>query len=277
MLGLVRGNAHGWTSGSVVVSFVAGAVGLAAFVAWELRSDHPMLDLRLFARRGFAAVNLTALFFSFGMFGAIFFLTQFFQTVQGYSPLEAGVRVLPWTAMAMLLAPIIGVLAERWGGKPLVVTGLTLQAAGLTWLAMLTTPTTPYADLVAPFVICGVGMALFFVPLASLVLGVVPTSLEGVASGANSAFRELGGVLGVAALGAVFSAKGGYASGTQFVAGLTPAVEVGAAVVAVGALCALCIPGRRRARRAAVSPVRAVEGSRGPCGEPELEPVRVPA
>ena len=277
MLGLVRGNAHGWTSSSVVGSFALGAVGLCAFVAWELRSDHPMLDLRLFARRGFAAVNLTALFFSFGMFGAIFFLTQFFQTVQGYSPLAAGIRVLPWTAMAMLLAPVIGILAERWGGKPLVVTGLVLQAAGLTWLAALTTPTTPYADLVAPFVICGVGMALFFVPLASLVLGMVPTALEGVASGANSAFRELGGVLGVAALGAVFSAKGGYASSTAFVAGLTPAVEVGAAVVAVGALCALFIPGRRRARQAAAQPVHTVEGALGPCAEPELEPVRVSA
>jgi EmrB/QacA subfamily drug resistance transporter len=277
VLGLVRGNAHGWTSASVLASFVAGAIALGAFVAWEFHSDHPMLDLRLFARRGFAAVNLTALFFSFGMFGAIFFLTQFFQTVQGYSPLAAGIRVLPWTAMAMLLAPIIGVLAERWGGKPLVVTGLTLQAVGLTWLAMLTTPTTPYADLVAPFVICGVGMALFFVPLASLVLGIVPTSLEGVASGANSAFRELGGVLGVAALGAVFSAKGGYASGTQFVAGLTPAVEVGAAVVAVGALCALFIPGRRRTRRAAVSAVPAVDAPLGREGELELEPQRVPA
>ena len=98
--------------------------------------------------------------------------------------------------MPMLLAPVVGQLAERWGGKPLVVTGLSLQAAGLAWLASVTTPTTPYADLVAPFVVCGVGMTLFFVPLASLVLGAVPRSLEGVASGANAAFRELGGVLG---------------------------------------------------------------------------------
>ncbi len=251
VLGLVRGNAHGWTSHSVLGSFVIGAIALGGFVAWELRSDHPMLDLRLFANRGFTAVNLTALLFSFGMFGAIFFLTQFFQTVQGYSPLAAGVRVLPWTAMAMLLAPVIGVLAERWGGKPLVVVGLVLQAIGLFWLAMVTTPTTAYSDLVVPFVICGIGMALFFVPLASLVLGAVPRALEGVASGANSAFRELGGVLGVATLGAVFSAKGGYASGQDFVNGLGPAVFVGAAVVAVGAVTAIIVPGRRRARREA--------------------------
>ncbi len=248
VLGLVRGNAHGWTSTSVLGAFAVGIVALATFVGWELRSDHPMLDLRLFRHRGFTAVNLTALFFSFGMFGSIFFLTQFFQTVQGYSPLAAGIRVLPWTAMAMLLAPGIGVLAERWGGKPLVVTGLVFQATGLTWLATITTPTTPYADLVAPFVICGIGMALFFVPLASLVLGAVPRELEGVASGANSTFRELGGVLGVAALGAVFSAKGGYASGQEYVNGLIPAVLVGAGVVAVGAVVAAMVPGRRRSR-----------------------------
>ena len=248
VLGLVRGNEHGWTSVSVLGSFIIGAVALAGFVVWELRSSHPMLDVRLFRRRGFAAVNVTAMLFSFGMFGSIFFLTQFLQTVQGLSPLAAGVRILPWTAITMLLAPLVGNLAERWGGKPLVVTGLALQAVGLTWLAVVTNPTTPYAALVVPFVVCGVGMTLFFIPLASLVLGVVPRSLEGVASGANAAFRELGGVLGIAVLGAVFSARGGYSSGQDYVNGLKPAVVAGAIVVAIGALAALAIPGRRRSR-----------------------------
>ncbi len=268
VLGLVRGNAHGWTSPSVLASFVLGAVALIAFVAWELRSSHPMLDIRLFRHRAFAAVNVTALLFSFGMFGSIFFLTQFLQTVQGLSPLAAGVRVLPWTAMAMLLAPVVGNLAERWGGKPLVVGGLVLQATGLTWLALVTTPATPYAALVAPFVVSGVGMTLFFVPLASLVLGSVPTELEGVASGANSAFRELGGVLGIAVLGAVFSANGGYHSATDYVNGMTPAVYAGAAVVAAGALCALFVPGRRRQRAPVATPVSVPAGS---------VPVSVPA
>ncbi len=144
VLGLVRGNAHGWTSPSVLASFTVGTLLLAAFVVWELHVDHPMLDIRLFAHRGFTAVNLTALLFSFGMFGSIFFLTQFLQTVQGYSPLDAGIRVLPWTAITMVLAPGIGQLAERWGGKRLVVTGLVLQATGLAWLASILTPTTPY-------------------------------------------------------------------------------------------------------------------------------------
>jgi len=255
VLGLVRGNAHGWTSNSVLASFLVGTLALAAFVAWELRIDHPMLDIRLFKHRGFTAVNLTALLFSFGMFGAIFFLTQFLQTVQHFSPLQAGVRVLPWTAITMVLAPFVGQLAERWGGKPLVITGLTLQATGLAWLASILTPTTPYADMIAPFVVCGVGMTLFFVPLASVVLGTLPKSLEGIASGANAAFRELGGVLGIAVLGAVFSSNGSYASGQDYVSGLVPAVAVGAAVVAVGALTALALPRRKRIQ----SPVDAAD------------------
>lgn len=266
VLGLVRGNAHGWTSATVLASFAVGSLALAGFVAWELRTAHPMLDIRLFARRGFASVNVTALLFSFGMFGAIFFLTQFLQTVQGYSPLSAGVRILPWTAITMVLAPFIGMLAERWGGKPLVITGLGLQAVGLAWLAAILAPGTPYVDMIVPFVLCGVGMTLFFVPLASVVLGTVPTSLEGVASGTNAAFRELGGVLGIAALGAVFSARGGYASPQDYVSGLVPAVACGAAVVAVGALCAFALPSRRRLRLE-------VDPSQVPVLHPVVEPV----
>jgi len=246
VLGLVRGNSHGWTSMSVLASFIIGTFALAAFVTWELRIDHPMLDIRLFKHRGFTAVNITALLFSFGMFGAIFFLTQFLQTVQHFSPLQAGIRVLPWTAITMVLAPVVGQLAERWGGKPLVVTGLALQATGLAWLASILTPATPYADMVVPFILCGVGMTLFFVPLASVVLGTLPKALEGVASGANAAFRELGGVLGIAVLGAVFSSNGSYSSSQSYVSGLVPAVAVGAAVVAVGAFTAMALPRRRQ-------------------------------
>ena len=264
VLGLVRGNSHGWTSATVVGAFAIGAIALFGFVLWELRSVHPMLDIRLFRNRGFTAVNVTAMLFSFGMFGAIFFLIQFLQTVQGYSPLAAGVRVLPWTAMPMVLAPIVGVLAERWGGKPLVTAGLALQALGLTWLTALTTPTTAYVDLIAPFAICGIGMSLFFVPLASLVLGTVPKALEGVASGANSAFRELGGVLGIAVLGAIFSSNGGYTSGQTYVNGMTPAVYVGAAVVGVGAIAALLVPGRRRSRLRSGADLQTVDLSRRP-------------
>jgi EmrB/QacA subfamily drug resistance transporter len=258
--GLVQGNSHGWTSTGVLASFGIGVSALAAFVWWELRIEEPMLPLRLFAQRAFAAVNLTAMFFSFGMFGAIFFLSQFLQTVQGYSPLSAGLRVLPWTGVMMLLAPLVGSLINRVGAKPLVVTGLALQTTGLLWLGLLVNAGTPYVDMIVPFVVAGVGMTLFFVPLASLVLGSVPASLEGVASGTNSAFRELGGVLGIAVLGAVFSSSGGYSSTHAFVHGFTPAIEVGAAVVFLGMVTALLIPGARRARAARPSLEVAADG-----------------
>ncbi len=247
VLGLVRANAHGWTSLGVLSSFVVGAVGLAGFVAWELRSAHPMLPLRLFRSRSFAAVNVMALFMSFGMFGSIFFLSQFLQVVQHYSPLEAGLRVLPWTGMPMVVAPMAAALAQRFGGRPVLAAGLGLQAVGLSWLALEATPTLSYSRLWLPFVVSGVGMALFFVPLASVVLSSVRPEQEGVASGANSAFREVGGVLGIAVLGAVFSARGGYASGTAYVSGLVPAVWVGAVVLGVGALVAFALPRRRPA------------------------------
>jgi MFS family permease len=182
----------------------------------------------------------------FGMFGSIFLLTQFFQTAQGYSPLQAGLRVLPWTMMPMFVAPLAGALSDRIGGRPLMATGLGLQAVALGWLAAVSTPTVAYTTLVPAFVMAGIGMALFFAPVANVVLSAVRPSEEGQASGANNAIRELGGVFGVAVLASVFTSYGGYESGAAFVDGLVPAVWVGAVVVGIGALATLLIPRRRR-------------------------------
>jgi EmrB/QacA subfamily drug resistance transporter len=244
--GLVRGNAVGWSSPQIVGSLAIGAVLTAAFVLWELRAPAPMLPMRFFRSRAFAAANLASLFMFFGMFGAIFLLAQFLQTVQGYSPLDAGLRILPWTAMPIFIAPIAGALSDRIGGRPLMATGLALQAIGLGWLAAVSTPTVPYSQLVPGFVVSGIGMALFFAPVANVVLSAVLPREEGQASGANNAIRELGGVFGVAVLASVFSSYGGYESGQAFVDGLVPAVWVGAVVVALGAVAALFIPRKRR-------------------------------
>jgi MFS family permease len=148
--------------------------------------------------------------------------------------------------MPVFVAPVAGMLSDRIGGRPLLVTGLGLQAIGLGWLAAVTSPTVSYLTLVPAFVISGVGMSLFFAPVANVVLSSVRRDQEGIASGANNAIRELGGVFGIAVLGAVFSARGGYASGTAFVSGLAPAVWVGAAAVAVAAAAALLLPRLRR-------------------------------
>jgi MFS family permease len=182
------------------------------------------------------------------MFGSIFLLAQFFQTVQGYSPLQAGLRILPWTAMPIFVAPIAGALSDRIGGHRLMGAGLALQAIGLGWIAAISSPTMPYSAIVAPFFLSGIGMALFFAPVANVVLGAVRPEEEGQASGANNAIRELGGVFGIAVLASVFSHYGGYASGAAFVNGLTPAVWIGAVLVGVGSLAAFAIPSRQRER-----------------------------
>ena len=253
--GVVRGNAVGWSSPEIVGSLLVGSLLTLAFVLWELRAPAPMLPLRFFRSRAFSAANVASLFMFFGMFGAIFLLAQFLQTVQGYSPLDAGLRILPWTAMPIFIAPIAGALSDRIGGRPLMATGLALQAIGLGWLAAVSTPTVPYAQLVPAFVISGIGMALFFAPVANVVLSAVRPREEGQASGANNAIRELGGVFGVAVLASVFSSYGGYESGQAYVDGLVPAVWVGAVVVALGAVAALFIPRKRRSAEApAVAP-----------------------
>ena len=244
--GLVRGNQVGWGSAEIVLALLAGAALLAAFVGWELRAPAPMLPMRFFRNRTFTLTNASSFLMFFGMFGSIFLLAQFFQTVQGYSPLQAGLRVLPWTAMPIFVAPIAGALSDRIGGHRIMGVGLTLQAIGLGWIAAVSTPTVPYADLVAPFILSGVGMALFYAPVANVVLSAVRREEEGQASGANNAVRELGGVFGVAVLAAVFARYGGYGTGQSFVDGLTPAIWIGAAVVAVGALAAFAIERVRR-------------------------------
>jgi MFS family permease len=145
--------------------------------------------------------------------------------------------------MPMLVAPIAGAVSDRIGGQRLMGAGLALQAIGLAWMATVSTPTTPYREFVGAFVISGVGMALFFAPVANVVLSSVRPEEEGKASGANNAVRELGGVFGVAVLAAVFAGQGGYGSGQEFVDGMNPAVMLGAALVAVGAIAAFAIKG----------------------------------
>jgi EmrB/QacA subfamily drug resistance transporter len=242
---LIHGNESGWTSPEILAAFGAAAVLLAGFVGWEARASNPMLPLRFFRSRAFSAANGVSILMSFGLFGSIFLLAQFFQLVQGYTPLQAGLRTLPWTLMPMFVAPIAGVLSDRIGGRPLLVTGMALMALGLAWIAAVATPTVEYLVLVPAFVIAGIGMSLFFAPTANLVLSAVRPEEEGRASGVNNTIREIGGVFGVAVLASVFAANGSYASPQAFVDGLVPAVWVGAAAAALGSVIALAIPGRR--------------------------------
>jgi MFS family permease len=186
----------------------------------------------------------------FGMFGSIFLLSQFFQIIQGYSPLGSGVRILPWTIMPLFVAPVAGALSDRIGGHRLMGVGLMLQASGLASIAAISTPTTPYWQLVAPFAVSGIGMAMFWAPVANVVLSAVKPEEQGQASGANNAIRELGGVFGVAVLASVFASYGGYRTHETFVNGMNAAVWIGAGVVALGAVAAFAIGKPRLGARA---------------------------
>ena len=260
--GVIHGNERGWADPQIVATLVAGVALLVAFFFWERRTAAPMLPLHMFRNRAFSAANGVSLLMYFGMFGSIFLLSQFFQVAQGMNPFEAGLHVLPWTAMPAVVAPIAGLLAGRIGSRPILVPGMVLMAIGLAWLAMVLAPGVAYSSVVPAFVVSGIGMGLFFAPIANVVLSAVPPQEEGKASGANNAIREVGGVFGVAVLATVFSATGSYVSPQAYVDGLVPAVWVGAAVVAFGALVALVIPGWEGYR-----PVAAVEPA---LGEAEL-------
>jgi len=240
--GLVRGNSSGWSSPEILTALTTGAAIIIAFVAWERHAAAPMLPMRLFRNATFTLANTASLFMYFGMFGSIFLLSQFFQTVQHDSPLGSGLRILAWTIAPMFISPVAGALSDRLTGRTLIGTGLAMQAAGLAWLGLTTTQTTTYPAFIGPFLLAGAGMGLFFAPMANVVLSAVRPARQGQASGANNAIRELGGVFGVAILAAVFAGRGGYISGHAFVTGMNPALLLGAAVVAAGAAAAFAIP-----------------------------------
>jgi EmrB/QacA subfamily drug resistance transporter len=242
VFGLVRAQSLGWTSTAVLASLIAGLALLGAFVAFERRTREPMLPMSFFAKRSFAVTNVASLTMYFGMFGSIFFLSQYMQNVLGNSPFEAGLKLLVWTGGTMVVAPLAGIFSERFGSRPFMFAGLSLQAGALAWLNLMTSTHLAYSRMLVPFVMAGAGMALVFAPSANAILASVRTDQAGQASGANNAIREVGGVLGVAVLASVFTSAGGYGSPQAFVDGLIPAIWVGVAVLSVGALTVLLLP-----------------------------------
>jgi EmrB/QacA subfamily drug resistance transporter len=242
--GLIRSQSQGWGSPEVIVALAVGIALVIAFVAHELRVSHPMLPMSFFANRSFALTNVASLAMYFGMFGSIFFLSQFLQNVLHNTPLQAGVKLLVWTGATMIVSPLAGIFAERYGSRAFMAAGLGLQAIALGWLAVVAGVHQSYASMIAPFVLAGSGMALVFAPAANAVLSSVRSDQAGQASGATNAIRELGGVLGVAVLATVFTSHGSYATPQDYVDGLVPAMWVGVAVLAAGALLTALIPFR---------------------------------
>jgi EmrB/QacA subfamily drug resistance transporter len=258
--GLVRGNAAGWGSAEVLLTIGAGAALVAAFVAWELRTRAPMLPMRLFRSRAFSAGNAATFFLFASLFGAVFFFAQFLQTAGGHDPLEAGLRLIPWTATLFFVAPLAGALADRIGERPLVVGGLALQAAGMAWLALIAEPGLAFTALLGPSIVAGVGASAAIPTSANAVVGAVAVGAVGKAAGANGMLRELGGVFGIALAVAVFAGAGSYASAPAFSDGFAAAMGVAAALSAAGAVAGLALPPRRAAQP--VSPAASKAASR---------------
>lgn len=241
---LVRGNEAGWVSAQVLAGAMAGTALLVGFVVWQSRAAAPMLPLSLFGSRGFSAGTVTSLALFAALYGSVFFLAQFLQVGLGYSPLEAGLRLLPWTATLFVIAPLAGVVADRLGDRPVLVAGLILNAAGLAWIALIATTDLAYASLVVPLVVTGIGASMAIPVVQNAVLGGVSETAIGKAAGANSMTQELGGAFGVALLVAIFTATGTYDSAASFVRGFGATMSVCAALVAVAVPSALAIPGR---------------------------------
>ena len=254
---IVRGNDDGWGSFGVIAELLAGMALLAGFVAWQARTSAPLVPMRLFRDRSFTVTNIAGFGFgfSFGTFGAIFLLIQYMQVVQGASPWEAAVRTTPWTLAPMVIAPLAGLIAPRIGTRILMVVGLVMQATALIWLAAILDLDTPYAAMIAPFVIAGVGMGLVFAPSATALLATLGIVDHAKASGVNSTVREIGLALGTAVLTAIFLGAGGELVPDLYVEAARPAVFVGGIVLVISAIAALWLPAGRSARRAESQPV----------------------
>ena len=241
--GLMRAAGGGWSAQALGASAI-GILLTVAFVAFERRARAPMIPMRLFSLRGFAAGNAAGFALYASMYGVVFFLPQFL-AAQGNDALGAGLRLLPWTATLFVFAPIGGALVNRAGERALIVAGLTLQAIGFAWVAVIVTPELAYVWLVPPLVLAGAGVSMAMPAAQNAVLGAVAPAEIGKAAGTFNMLRYLGGAFGIAVLAAAFSANGGFGSAAAFSTGFAWSIAIAAALSGMGALAGLCLPSRK--------------------------------
>jgi MFS family permease len=243
---LVRASDTGWSSPQVVAALLAGAVLLAAFVARESRAAEPLVPLRLFRNRTFAVGNATMFFMSGAIFSAAFLILQEFQFARGYSPVAAGARLLPFFATPMLVSPLAGAVSDRIGRRPVMVTGLTLQALGFTWVAARGSLSTSWIELMLALLVAGIGISMALPTVPTAVLSAVALPEMGKASGINQMAQRLGTVFAIAISSAVFSAHGHLGSPAAVTAGFRPALWSCVVFAALAAVTAADITARLR-------------------------------
>jgi EmrB/QacA subfamily drug resistance transporter len=214
--GIIEAPSHGWTDPVVIAAFAVAAVTLSVFVAWELHTDHPMLNVRFFENPRFTAANISVTLVFFALFGSLFFLTQYLQFVLGYTALQAGLRVAPISLALIVVAPLAGRLVVPIGNKLLVVAGMTTVGVGL-WLLSTVSLTTGYPLVLLSLMVLGTGMGLAMTPATESIMGSLPLGKAGVGSAMNDTTRQIGGALGVAILGSVFA--------TAYSAAIAPALK----------------------------------------------------
>jgi EmrB/QacA subfamily drug resistance transporter len=240
---LIEGNAHGWTSAEILGLFVAAAVLLAAFVFVEARQRLPMLDLSLFRIGSFTGANIVAMLVSLSMFGVFFFVSLYIQNILHYSATQAGASFLPMVSLIILIAPLAGRLSDRVGSRWLMGGGMTLVAASLLLYERVTVHST-FWTLLPAMIIGGIGMAMTMSPMTSAAMGAVPVDKAGVGSGVLNSFRQVGGSLGIALMGAIVAAylhhpQQSPAAAQDYVNGLHAGFAVAAAITFAAAIVAI--------------------------------------
>ncbi|MCU1391828.1 MAG: drug resistance transporter [Ilumatobacteraceae bacterium] len=204
LYGVIEVPDKGWSNSGVVGGFALGVVAIASFILWELHTDHPMLDMKFFKNPRFTAANTAVTLAFFAMFGSLFLMTQYWQFVHGYSPLEAGIRLIPYALGMMIAAPFSSRLVERMGSKQVITFGLLLMTGSLIALSFLSRDTSYFLAII-PFITMAAGIAFTMAPATESVMGSLPRDKAGVGSAVNDTTRQMGGAIGVALIGSVVS------------------------------------------------------------------------
>jgi EmrB/QacA subfamily drug resistance transporter len=242
---LIEGNRKGWSSAEILGLIAAAAVFLAAFIVLEKRQRLPMLDLSLFKIPSFVGANVVALLVSLGMFGVFFFVSLYVQNILGYSPTKAGAIFLPMTILIILIAPVAGKMSDRIGGRWLMGGGMTILGISLLLYQRIGLH-TGFWTLLPALILGGIGMALTMSPMTSVAMASVPVDKAGVGSGVLNSFRQVGGALGIAVMGAILASYVSAAPSSllgkqQYVDGLHAALLVSAGIAFAAALVALVL------------------------------------
>ena len=202
LYGIIEVPVKGWSNHEVQAAFVVGVLAVATFVMWELRTDHPMLDMRFFKNPRFTAANMAVTLTFFAMFGSLFLMAQYWQFVHGYTALQAGIRLIPYAAGMMIVAPMSARVVEKIGSKRVMTIGLCTVTVALLLMSLLRRD-TPYAIAILPFILMSAGVGFTMPPATESIMGSLPRDKAGVGSAVNDTTRQMGGAVGVALIGSV--------------------------------------------------------------------------